>query len=548
MSPVIYRILPLAAILSPLAAAGWKPLFNGEDLDGWTTVLQDKKPGDDPDRFVQVRDGAIHMYADTDPEAKVPFGVIVHEQTFSRFHLSLEYRWAEKKFAPRKNDLRDAGLLYHASGTGKVWPDSIEYQIQEGDSGDIVFLPKAALTWMRPDPDNAPEGQGDPGMLPEDGGFPKDFGRSNFAYIGRFPVLDTLEGWNRVEVIVQADESAEHLINGKTVARLTNLREKDGSPVREGKVALQLEGAELLYRDVRIRELGEPLKPDRATVTLSAVKGRKARKTDVVVRNPSDEEIPAGLVITGRDEGLFKASAAEKTVPAGGAITVTVEFLTPDSPRRCSAGLQIGSKTEGAFIVLQGIGLTEFEGKNEPTLQGIVRALGIPLDVGGGQLELDTKKDVIGQSRAIPSFRAAGSGKVRITPLARFSPKGVAPFGIVLSGEEELQEKGRLADVSETIPDAHQSIFPPLEGGADFVEFEAPDQPFAFYMQGHRFVSFSDPAIKTSAGIPHTGRIYPVTFFQGREMKNAWLVGFEEAANGDYQDALFLMENAVHAE
>jgi hypothetical protein len=26
-------------------------------------------------------------------------------------------------------------------------------------------------------------------------------------------------------------------------------------------------------------------------------------------------------------------------------------------------------------------------------------------------------------------------------------------------------------------------------------------------------------------------------------MENAWLVGFEEAANGDYQDAVFLIEN-----
>jgi Domain of Unknown Function (DUF1080) len=547
MLPVIFRILPPAAIVSPLAAAEWTPLFNGKDLAGWTTVLQDKKPGEDSARYVQVRDGAIHMYADTDPAAKVPFGVIVHEKTFSRFHLSLEYRWLVKKFAPRKNEIRDAGLLYHASNTGKVWPDSIEYQIQEGDSGDIVFLPKAGLTWMRPDPENALQGQGDPGLLPEDGGFPRDFGGTDFAYIGRFPVLDHVEGWNRVEAIVHADESAEHLINGTTVARITNLREKNGSPVSEGKIALQLEGAELLYRDVKIRELGEPLKADRTTVALSAVKGQKTRKAQLIVRNLSRRDIPAELAVTGKDASQFKASAPEKVIPAGGSLTVTLEFFAPDSPRRYSAGLQIGSKTEGTFVILQGIGLAAFEGKNEPTLLGIVRALGIPLDVGGGHLELDTKKDVIGQSRAIPAFRAADGKKVRITPIARFSPKGATPFGIVLAGESGLLEKGRLADVSEAIPDAHQCLFPPLEGGADSVEFKAPEKPFAFYMQGHQFVSFSDPTIKTTASIPHTGRIYPVTFFQGREMKDAWLIGFEEAANGDYQDALFLIENAVPA-
>ncbi|MES2921062.1 MAG: family 16 glycoside hydrolase [Verrucomicrobiota bacterium] len=537
--------LPIAVWLSPLSAAEWTPLFNGQNLDGWTTVLQKSEPGKDPNNYVQVRDGAIHMYADTDPTTTVPFGVIVQEKTFSRFHLSLEYRWGKKKFAPRKETIRDAGLVYHASNTGKVWPDSIEYQIQEGDAGDIVFLPKAGLTWMRPDPENAPGGQGDPGMLPEDGGFPKDFGGTGFAYTGQFPVLDTLEGWNRVELIVQADESAEHLINGKTIARIAYLREKDGSPAREGKIALQLEGAEILYRDVKIRELGEPLKADRSIVSLSAVKGQKTRTAEVIVRNPSTASIPAGLEITGKDAGAFKATIAHPAIPPGGSTTVTVEFIAPGSPGRFSAGLQIGGKPNGAFVLLQGIGLAAFEGKNEPALQSIVHALGIPLEVGGTKLELDTKNEVIGQSVAIPAFRAADGGKIRVTPLARFSPKGVTPFGIVLSGESELLEEGRLADSTDAIPDAHQSLFPPLEGGASFVEFDAPGKPFAFYMKGPKFDSFSDPAIKTTAGISHTGRIYPVKFFQGREMKNSWLVGFEEAANGDYQDGLFLIENVA---
>lgn len=540
-----FRLIPLAALILPVAAADWKPLFNGQTLDGWTTVLETKEPGSDPDHFVQARDGAIHMYADTDSAATVPFGVIVHNKTFSRFHLSLEYRWGEKKFAPRKNDLRDAGVIYHATKTGKIWPDSVEYQIQEGDTGDIVFLPKAGLTWMRTDPENAPQGQGDPGLLPEDGGFPKDFGGAEFAYIGRLPVLDTLDGWNKVEIIVHADESAEHLVNGKTIARIAHLREKDGSPVREGKIALQLEGAEILYRDVKIRELGEPLQADRGVVSLSAVNGQKARNTTFVVRNPSSVGIATNLAITGTGLHRFKATAADLVIPPNGSTTITVEFSASRTFGRFSAGLQIGGKDDGTLVILQGISLAAFEGKNEPPLQSIVHALGIPLDVGGAKLELDTKAAVIGQSVAIPSFRAADGGKIRVTPLARFSPKDVTPFGIILAGESELVEKGRLADVSEAIPDSHQTLFPPLEGGATFIEFEAPDKPFAFYMKGHKFNSFSGPAIKTDAVIPHTGRIYPVKSFQGRQMKDSWLIGFEEAANGDYQDALFLIENAI---
>jgi hypothetical protein len=526
-----------------LQAAEWQTLFNGRDLDGWTTVLSDMKPGQDPEHLVQVRDGVIHMYPDTDPAATVKFGTIVHDKTFSRFHLSLEYRWAGKRFAPRKDSLRDAGVLYHASAIGRVWPDSVEYQIQEGDTGDIVFLPKTGLTWMRPDPAMAPEGQGEPGMLPEEGGTPRNFQTGKFAYIGRLPVIDFEKEWNRVELIVHADETAEHVINGKTIARISHLCEKDGTPATQGRIALQLEGAEILYRDVKIRELGKPLSADRNVVSLSGVRGNPTRKQVVNVRNPTDAEIPADIVISGKDAGLFKVTAARNSISAGGLLAVTVEFQPPATPGRFSAGLQIGNRTEGTFLLLQGIGLAAFEGKNEPPLQSIVHALGIPLSVGGHKLALDTEATTIGQSTAAFSFKAAGEGKIRITPLARFSPKGEVPFGVVESGSEELREIGRLADVSAAIPDAHQTLFPPLAGGVAHVEFDAPEKPFALFMKGHVYVSFTDPRIKTSATIAHTGRVFPVEMFQGRKMKNAWLIGFEEATNGDYQDGLFILEN-----
>ena len=34
---------------------------------------------------------------------------------------------------------------------------------------------------------------------------------------------------------------------------------------------------------------------------------------------------------------------------------------------------------------------------------------------------------------------------------------------------------------------------------------------------------------------------------QGRELEDAYLIGFEEASNGDYQDAVFLVEGVAPA-
>ncbi len=533
----------LPALLSPASAEGdWQSLFNGKDLSGWTVTVDKLPIGQDPDRFVQARDGAIHMYADTDPAAKVPFGVATYEETFSRFHLVLEYRWLGNKFAPRKDAIRDAGLLYHTSNTDKIWPPSVEYQIQEGDSGDIIFIGESGFSWAHPQPDLAPPGQGDAALLPENGGFLRKGG--NYTYFGRFPEHDH-PGWNRVEVIVHADERAEHILNGHTRARLQQMQHLTGGALKEGKIALQFEAAEVQYRNILVRRLDEPLRPDKTLLSLSAVKDKPARASTIKVKNPLDRPLPADISIVGKDSAAFSASSSATQVGPGETIEVTVHFRPIRGADRYSAGLRIGTPESGAFVILQGIGLAAFEGKNEPSLQSIVHALGIPLDVGGSKLELDTKNPTIGQSVAVPYFKKAVDGPVKVTPVARFSPPGLEYFGIVKKGSTELSELAALAE-STGIPDAHQCLMPPWQKRPD-LEFSIGDEPFAFYLKAHHYTSFTDPALPTEAKIEHTARVYPVTNFQGREMTNAWLVGFEEAANGDYQDALFLIENVTPA-
>lgn len=295
---------------------------------------------------------------------------------------------------------------------------------------------------------------------------------------------------------------------------------------------------------VRNRESGRLLQADQRHLALSTVKNKPARAEAFTVSNPLDRSLPAGLSITGKDADAFTAEASAAEVSAGGSLEVTVRFQPVRGAGRYSASVQIGTPEEGTFVVLQGIGLAAFEGKNEPPLQSIVHALGISLDVGGTRLELDTQVATIGESVAVPYFRKAGAGTVRVTPLARFSPPGATPFGIVAKETTDLIEVGKLA-ASDPVADAHQSLHPPVEG--DVTEFEPQAEAFAFYMQGHKYVSFTDPALPTKATIPHTARVYPVMQYLGRPMRHAWLVGFEEAANGDYQDAVFLLENVEPA-
>lgn len=285
------------------------------------------------------------------------------------------------------------------------------------------------------------------------------------------------------------------------------------------------------------------LSPSSRVLSLSAVKDQLAKNRSVVLTNTRDAGIDTPTEITGADAKAFKIVAGHDRIEAGKQATWTVAFTPIRGAARYRAELQIGDPADGAVIELQGIGLAAFEGKNEAPLQDIVHAFGIPLDVGGSKLELGTKAATIGASVESAYFVPAVPGKIRVTPLARFSPPGLAPIGIFTKDGTELTRIGQLAKSTPACPDAHQSLLPPWESGPQTLEVDPVDKPLGFFMEGHHFTSFTDPARPSEAKIPHTARVYPVSSFQGEPKKNAWLVCFEEASNGDYQDAVILVEN-----
>ena len=64
--------------------------------------------------------------------------------SFENYHLTMEVKWGEKKYAPRLKKKRDSGILYHAGGPHgamwNVWMRSQEFQVQEGDCGDYYRI------------------------------------------------------------------------------------------------------------------------------------------------------------------------------------------------------------------------------------------------------------------------------------------------------------------------------------------------------------------------------------------------------------------------
>lgn len=367
MKPTLLRpaLALLALATAPLAtrASDWIELFNGRDLTGWSIAVEGAPVGQDPKGHVVVRDGSIHMYADTTTDARGDFGVIVTDKKFSRFHLTFEYAWGPKKFAPRADKLKDAGLLYHIANpnerTWGIWPVSVECQIQEGDTADLVFLKTSGLTWLHPQPNTAPEGQGSPGLLPEFGGRPERCTQQHHSYVGRYPVYDTLEGWNRVDAIVHADETAVHLVNGQVRSRLAKITDHTGAPLASGHIALQLEAAEVLYRDIRLRELPEPLRASApALIFTPSPTTRSVPPQTLTVTNPGPAPVALTTELIGRDPARFivtrpAGSPAQLAPGASAEITIArAPAVNAASSGPAYAALQIGPLELGVFVLL----------------------------------------------------------------------------------------------------------------------------------------------------------------------------------------------------
>jgi len=216
-----YCIQLIAAVLlfCNTYAQKTQSLFNGKDLSGWYTFIKNRGKNNDSARVFTVQDGLLHI---TGQE----FGYLVTEKKFSDFRLVVEFKWGEKKYPPRENRPRDNGILYYVVDSDRVWPRSIECQIQEGDCGDFWLIDSVTLV--------------------------TDSGRTQATKNTRVVKKKDNEKpsgeWNRLEIIAQKGKCI-HIMNGVVVNEGTD------ASLRTGRLLIQSEGAEIYYRKIEIEAL-----------------------------------------------------------------------------------------------------------------------------------------------------------------------------------------------------------------------------------------------------------------------------------------------------
>ena len=160
-------------------------LFNGKNLEGWYQIVDGN--GTDKNLF-KTEGGTIHAYSDQAENSIQSFGALITDKEFENYVLSLEYKWGDKKFKPRENSVRDAGVLIHMYGESVIWPAGIECQVQEGDTGDLWIIKSRASSKVDP----AIRAYDENGLVNTLGAKGMDYNRFPRSYCWEKP------GWNGV--------------------------------------------------------------------------------------------------------------------------------------------------------------------------------------------------------------------------------------------------------------------------------------------------------------------------------------------------------------
>ncbi len=99
------------------------------------------------------------------------------------------------------------------------------------------------------------------------------------------------------------------------------------------------------------------------------------------------------------------------------------------------------------------------------------------------------------------------------------------------------------SEIASIALDQEQTLLPAIvPGGAS--SFDPGSTAFGIYVHSNTFGRKSYTQDGLNTGVSHAARIYPVKDRSGQLVPNTYLVTFEDATNGDYQDYVFLLTNA----
>lgn len=200
-------VVPVMALANPEEET---VLFNAKDFEGWEFDIISSKVK--PEEIWTAREERIVC-------AGRPLSVIRTVAEFENYELMLEWRW------PLGSEPGNSGVLLHASSPRErsIWPKSIEVQLAHGSAGDFWMIGETLTVEGREPlgrriPNNGSKAENEPGT------------------------------WNQLRVRCEG-ASITVWVNG------TLVNQGHAATATRGSICLQSEGADIEFRNLRLRPL-----------------------------------------------------------------------------------------------------------------------------------------------------------------------------------------------------------------------------------------------------------------------------------------------------
>jgi hypothetical protein len=226
----------------------WIPLFNGENLDGWTMKIKGSPLGENYKNTFRVEDGAMKVsYSEYDTFDN-EFGHIFYKTPYSSYKLRLEYRFTGDQLPGGPSwGFRNSGIMFHSQdpatiGLDQDWPVCVEVQFLGSTSEQERTTMNVCTPHTHIMIDNS--------LITEH----CTSSTSKYFYD---------DVWVRAELVVYGDSLIHHIVNGDTVLTYSkpqigggDLPEgfplADGTFLKEGYIALQAESHPVEFRNVEL--------------------------------------------------------------------------------------------------------------------------------------------------------------------------------------------------------------------------------------------------------------------------------------------------------
>ncbi len=237
---------------APVKTENWTPLFNGKNLDGWVIKVKGSPLGENYKNTFRVEDSIMKVSYSEYDTFRFEFGHIYYKEPFSSYKLRVEYRFTGEQCPGGPSwGYRNSGIMFHCQDPATIqldqdWPVSVEVQF-------LGSTAERETTTMNVCTPHTHIVMGD-SLITEH----CTSSSSKFYYD---------DEWVTAELVVYGDSIIHHIVNGDTVLTYSKpqiggelpagFSLAQGTPLKEGYIALQSESHPVEFRKVEILKIRE---------------------------------------------------------------------------------------------------------------------------------------------------------------------------------------------------------------------------------------------------------------------------------------------------